>query len=248
MQNIKLAFLLCCLIVFSSQLTLYEFTVESLENLETSCDTESGFYQFNIKGSFDQGLPLDLELELELESPKNAKANCRPASVGFNCFLNLLVNPITEKKILVTTKAPTSDNFNFTNWGEVIGEKPGISNKVGDKDIECAVDVTNTFTVNEIESQEEIFCLTGNWKKDKKTLTLEYFQLVLSNDKTAWCNLNEENKNEIFCSKEDEEDKDKFKFNAQLFRGDDEKYYKIQNGTSYLALSIIIFLLGSLLF
>lgn len=247
MQNIKFAFLLCCLIAFSMQETLYQFTVESLENVETPCNTESGFYSFVIKGSFD--IPVTgLSLELELESPKNAKADCRASSNGFDCSLDLVINPITEKKILVTTKEPTSEIFDFENWEGVIGAKPGTSNKVGDKDIECAVDITNTYTVNEMESEEQFFGLRGNWKKDKKTLTLEDFQLVLSNDKTASCSLNDENKNEILCIKDDEEDKTKPKFNAQLFRGDDGKNYKIQNGTSYLALSIITFLLGSLLF
>ena len=90
--------------------------------------------------------------------------------------------------------------------------------------------------------------LTGNWAKGTKTLDLEIFDLVLSNNKIASCSLDEDDKNEIDCFKMDPDDKTKPNFNAQLFRGNDGKTYKIQNGTSYLALSIITFLLGSLLF
>ena len=247
MQNIKFVFLFCCLIAFSMQDTLYQFTVESLENDETSCNTESGYYHFVIKGSFDQFFP-GLDLELELESPKNTKADCKSVTDGFDCYLDFVINPIAENKILVTTNEPTSEIFDFPNWEEVIGVKKGTSNKVGDKDIQCAANVENTFTVKEMESESLYFMLTGNWAKGTKTLELEMFDLVLSNNKIASCSLDDDDKNQIDCFKMDQDDKTKPNFNAQLFRGNDGKTYKIQNGTSYLALSIITFLLGSLLF
>lgn len=248
MQNIKFAFLLCYLIVFSYQVTQFEFNVTKLENFETPCDTTSGYYHFIINGNFDESPGNEVSLELDLESPKNAKADCKPLTSGFDCFLDLVMYPITEKKILVTTKQPTSEKFIFPNWEEVIGKKSGTSNKVGDKDIQCAPDVTNTYTVKEMEMEENIFFFKGNWKKDKKTLTLEDFTLILSNGKEALCSVVEEDKNIISCF-QDEDDKSKPKFNDQLFRGsNDEKNYKIENGTSYLVLSFITFLLGSLLF
>ena len=194
-------FIALILFVFQKSSQNIEFTIIEKGEISQNCIEDEGDFAFNIFGNYDRTkvndniLP-DFLLEVETSDEKKIKANC---SIKYNsyflCKIDATQNTLNKVDILLPTKAPNIEEYTFKNWEEVIGAKPGVTNRLAN--VECIPEEEDTFLPTSITIQEcwtKIFHLiqiSGSWinKTDDLPAIIE---LILDNDNRdfIYCNNN----------------------------------------------------------
>ena len=180
-------FLVLILISFQNTNQNVEFIIENLEKKSILSLESKGAYIFYITGKLNDknsSLTCNFTLDLETSDGNKVRSICSPYnSLGVNkilCEINTTQYPLNNIDILLPTKAPQVEKYTFKNWEQVIGAKPGISNKIErDKTTE---EVVNTFTPTSITIEEclgnnNIVRIEGEW--ENKNDILDNFGVIL---------------------------------------------------------------------
>ena len=96
-----------------------KFTITGVEDMQTMCDRQKGFFQFVIKGQAS-GISSKTNIIFPLKSPETCKAaECIVDSEKMFCIMDANKYDLSgEKKVEVYEDEPEIDNFKFTNWKE----------------------------------------------------------------------------------------------------------------------------------
>ena len=188
---IHLLFLLITLEQTKSKLNnqLIDVLVKSVVLPQASCIPSLSTFIYQIKVDFSKSPEIKNILSIDLSS--NIKSLCYPfenTSVTdsfFQCEINTVDFPIKNKNIFLPLKAPNSNYYNFINWENTIGEKPDISNKISDKEINCIPKELNLYKINQIKSEgcvndNNIISLKGQWKNESLQIS-ENYKIIFDN-------------------------------------------------------------------
>ena len=202
------------------------FNVTKIEPSEDACFKEAGRYYFNIMCDFDKPFKETYIVYAFLETPTNGEATCIPKeNFGFNCFVNLVDYPLTEKKLLLSKQQPYSYfKYIFNNWEEYITEHRTFS-----ETIDCSPSIRNTFIYSSVEKDVNYFILKGEWSNKTESYSPQfaaYFILKMQNStkKEATCTYKVDIKTEYNCTYKGE---DIPSFEDQIVRSSDNYVYKI---------------------
>lgn len=92
------------------------FEIIEVDNQNTLCDRENGYYQFHIIGE-GLGFSGEIRITLPLESPEKCKAVCNVSSTDMFCTIDSFLYDLSGAKILkVFEEEPTFDNLKIINW------------------------------------------------------------------------------------------------------------------------------------
>ena len=242
---------------FSNCLETYNFNISKIDLYNPACNKKEGKYRFWIRGVFDSESVEHFIFYINLESPSDSVATCLLDFIqdsSFLCFINLVSDPLTEKKVVLPKKAPFSSHYEFSNWEEYMNKNGNIVSE----NIDCIPTIHNTFIYSYIIIEnEKHFIINGEWSDKSKSLTPEYninCYVILVNSTLkddVSCIYNLEKKTEFNCTNYG---RNSPVFEDQLISGSDNYVYKLEkksesedNGLSFISLNISIFLLLSLL-
>jgi hypothetical protein len=165
-----------------------------------------GEYDFYIYGDMNKDIEGWETITINLNTPSDQKieATCKPyynkLIQYFICQINICEYPLNNIDIYLPIEPPISEKYGFINWKNIIGESPGISNKISKSKVTCLPKELNTFIPSSIKSEgcenknKNIFTIYGNWmydKEDKKPFFWDINLLILNgNNKRAYCEYN----------------------------------------------------------
>ena len=156
-----------------------DISIVSLELPQESCIPHLSTFLFNIKVEFSKSPFIKNILSINLSS--DIISNCHPfektnvTDSFFQCRIDTVDYPIQNKSLYLPLDAPKSDYYTFLNWEEKIGEKPDISNRISDKEINCFPKELNAYDLKEIKSEgcssgKNIVSLRGEWLDENKLI------------------------------------------------------------------------------
>ena len=184
----------------------YIITIKKVQLGFFPCSETIGVFDFYIYGDMNKDIETWETITINLNTPSDQKieATCIPYYTKliqyFICQINICEYPLNNIDIYLPIEPPISEKYGFINWKNIIGESPGISNKISKSKVTCLPKELNTFIPSSIKSEgcenknKNIFTIYGNWmydKEDKKPFFWDINLLILNgNNKRAYCEYN----------------------------------------------------------
>ena len=229
-----------------------DIKVKSIELPQLSCVPNLSSFIYHIKVDFSKSPDITKTINIILNS--KIKSICYPfenttiTDSFLQCKIDVIDYPIKNENIFLPLEAPNSDNYNFINWKEKIGEKPEISNKISDKEIFCIPKELNSFKIMETKNEgcsnnNNILSMKGEWKDETKLIP-NYLEFTFDNIKgicniitTKWIQCEIEGKGNIHFS-----DNFYFKNGINTFKIEkNEKSIEINDCINFTNLCLFIF-------
>ena len=181
---------------------IYEYII-SIKNIEIGfepCLDTYGIYFFYIYVEINKEIDISekITINLDTSSDKIIEATCTPffneIFSYFLCEINICVYPLNNIDIYLPINPPKLKKYGFKNWKEIIGNSPGISNKISK--VTCLPKEKNIFIPSSIKSEgckenKNVFSIYGKWmynEKDKKPFLWEFPLLILNENRNiAYC-------------------------------------------------------------
>ena len=196
MKPINIIYFLLCFLFLKCKDNIIDFNIEKIELSQAPCIPQLGKYLFYIKGNFNESPSVTNIITFYLDS-SNFKAICYPlekTSVSndqLQCEINTYYYPLNEQNIFLPINPPIIEGYNFPNWKQILGENPGISNKIPEENIKCLPKELNSYNINFIKSQgcsnnKNIILMKGSWSDESKIIP-QNFKIELSNKNIANC-------------------------------------------------------------
>ena len=193
----------------------YIISIKYIQKYYEICYDTYGIYSFDIYVEMNKKIDTseNITINLDTSSDKIIQATCTPyyAKIiqSFKCEINICVYPLNNIDIYLPINPPKSKKYGFKNWKEIIGNSPGISNKISK--VTCLPKEKNIFIPSSIKSEgcidnKNVFSIYGKWvynEKDKKPFYLEFPLLILNeNYDIAYCEYDLLESNSIKCELE----------------------------------------------
>ena len=175
---------------------IIDFNFEKIEFSQVTCVPDLGTYLFYIKGNFSHSPSIKNLITFNLDSSKR-EVICHPlektsvTNEQLQCEINTCNYPINEENIFLPISPPKIEGYNFPNWKQILGEKPGLSNKIPEDNIKCLPKDLNSYNIFSIKSQgcsnkQNIISIDGKWSDESKIIPKK-FEIELNNKINAIC-------------------------------------------------------------
>ena len=216
---------LIAIIIFLSFINLIKndlptFRVKGVNNTETLCYNDKGYFQFVILGE-GTGISEEIRVILPLESPEECKAVCMVNSKKIFCKMDALIYDLTgQKKLKVFEETPEFDNLILLDWNKTFSSDHSTLNDAtncdpkerkidpGEEDEEHIFAASDTKSINIVGcfGKKNNFNFQLTKIKDEKRGSDEsfeqdiYFEISLKKPegKKALCVMPKNNNNDIY--------------------------------------------------
>ena len=155
-----------------------DIKIKSIELPQLSCIPNLSSFIYHIKVEFSKSPDITKTINIILNS--KIKSICYPfenttiTDSFLQCKIDVVDYPIKNENLYLPLEAPNSDEYNFINWKEKMGEKPE-SNKISDKEIYCIPKELNSFKITETKNEgcsdnNNILSMKGEWNDENKLI------------------------------------------------------------------------------
>ena len=118
MNNYLLPFFIVLLFNISTYYALPTFEITGVQHMETRCDYENGFFQFQLLGK-GTGINEEIRITFPLKEPNATYAICYVKPSKMNCTMDSLVYDLSGvKRLVVSEEPPVINNMQFVGWKE----------------------------------------------------------------------------------------------------------------------------------